>query len=49
MEKNITVNLNNSSDFVSVEEVIALAQQSLRHLDALNSGTGTGNDFLGWL
>ena len=29
--------------------MIALAQQSVRHLDSLNAGTGPGNDFLGWL
>ncbi len=49
MEKNISINLKNAADFISFEEVIALAQQSLRHLDSLNGGTGAGNDFLGWL
>ncbi|HBE39753.1 MAG TPA: glucose-6-phosphate isomerase [Bacteroidales bacterium] len=49
MEKKITINLNNSADFIAIEETIALAQQSLRHLDSLNEGTGAGNDFLGWL
>lgn len=49
MKENISVNLKNASDFISYEEVIALAQQSVRHLDALNAGTGSGNDFLGWL
>ena len=29
--------------------MVALAQQSVRHLDSLNAGTGPGNDFLGWL
>ena len=49
MKENISINLKNASDFISYEEVIALAQQSVRHLDALNAGTGSGNDFLGWL
>lgn len=49
MEKNITLNLKNAGKFVSYEEIVALAQQSVRHLDHLNNGTGAGNDFLGWL
>jgi glucose-6-phosphate isomerase len=49
MKENLTVNLKNAGSFISSEEVIALAQQSIRHLDSLNSGTGSGNDFLGWL
>ncbi|MBK7712700.1 MAG: glucose-6-phosphate isomerase [Bacteroidales bacterium] len=49
MKENLTINLKNTSGFVSHEEVVALAQQSVRHLDSLNAGTGTGNDFLGWL
>ena len=35
--------------FIPHEEIIALAQQSVRHLDSLNNGTGAGSDFLGWL
>jgi len=49
MKENISVNLKNAADFISYEEVIALAQQSVRHLDSLNAGTGAGSDFLGWL
>jgi len=49
MKENLTINLKNASGFISSEEVIALAQQSVRHLDSLNSATGSGNDFLGWL
>lgn len=49
MEKNITLNLKNAGKFVSYEEVVALAQRSVRHLDNLNNGTGAGSDFLGWL
>lgn len=49
MKENITVSLKNAGAFISNEEVIALAQQSVRHLESLNAGTGAGNDFLGWL
>jgi glucose-6-phosphate isomerase len=49
MKENLSINLKNISKFVSLEEVNALAQQSVRHLDSLNTGTGSGNDFLGWL
>ncbi len=49
MEKNISIDLKNAAGFISYEEVVALAQQSIRHLDSLNAGTGAGNDFLGWL
>ena len=48
MKENISINLNGVSGFVSNEEIIALAQQSVRHIEAINSGTGPGNDFLGW-
>ena len=49
MKENLSINLKNAIGFISYEEVIALAQQSVRHLDTLNAGTGPGNDFLGWL
>ncbi len=49
MRKNITLNLKNATKFVSYEEIAALAQQSVRHLDNLNNETGAGSDFLGWL
>lgn len=49
MKESISINLKNISKFISFEEVLAYAQQSVRHLDTLNSGTGPGNDFLGWL
>jgi glucose-6-phosphate isomerase len=49
MKENLSINLKNTDKFISFEEVVAHAQQSVRHLDSLNSGTGTGNDFLGWL
>jgi glucose-6-phosphate isomerase len=49
MKENININLKGVSQFISSEEVLALAQQSVRHIDSLKSGTGAGNDFLGWL
>jgi glucose-6-phosphate isomerase len=49
MKEKLNVNLKNTGAFVSFEEVLALAKLSVRHLDALNSGSGAGNDFLGWL
>ncbi|MBN2666998.1 MAG: glucose-6-phosphate isomerase [Bacteroidales bacterium] len=49
MKENISLSLKNVGDFISLEEITALAQQSVRHLDSLNNKTGAGNDFLGWL
>lgn len=49
MKENLSINLKNMSKFISFEEVIAHAQQSVRHLDILNAGTGPGNDYLGWI
>jgi glucose-6-phosphate isomerase len=49
MKENLTINLKNTSGFIAQEEVMALAQQSVRHLDSLKAGSGAGNDFLGWL
>jgi glucose-6-phosphate isomerase len=49
MNVNLSINLKNTSSFISYEEVVALAQQSVRHLESLNAGNGQGNDFLGWL
>lgn len=49
MKENINISLKNVEKFVSIEEIMALAQMSVRHIDSLNAGTGAGNDFLGWL
>jgi glucose-6-phosphate isomerase len=49
MKENLSINLKNARGFISLEEVLAMAQQSIRHIDSLNAGTGPGNDFLGWL
>jgi glucose-6-phosphate isomerase len=49
MKENININLKTVSEFISYEEVLALAQQSVRHIESLKSGTGAGSDYLGWL
>jgi glucose-6-phosphate isomerase len=49
MKENLSINLKNTGKFISFEEIVAHAQQSVRHLDTLNAGTGPGNDYLGWL
>jgi len=49
MKENISINLKNAGSFISSEEVLALAQQSVRHLESLGAGTGAGSDFTGWL
>lgn len=49
MKENLSINLKNTGKFISFEEIVAFAQQSARHLDTLNNGTGAGNDYLGWL
>lgn len=47
--ENLTLSLKNCSKFISLEETMAFAQLSSRHLDTLNNGSGAGSDFLGWL
>ncbi len=47
--ENLNISLKNCSNFISIEEILAFAKLSSRHIDTLNSGTGAGNDFLGWL
>ena len=49
MKNKLTVNLKNAEAFIPLEEVLAFANQSVRHLETLNAGTGAGSDFLGWL
>ena len=49
MKNNLTLNLKNAETFIPLEEVLAFANQSIRHLETLNAGTGAGGDFLGWL
>jgi len=49
MKENISVNVNRVAEFISLEEVAAHSKMAVRHLETLLSGTGPGNDFLGWL
>lgn len=49
MKENISVNLRGVNGFISYEEVSALSQLAVQYLNKLTSGTGRGNDFLGWL
>jgi glucose-6-phosphate isomerase len=47
--ENLSINLKHCSNFISLEEIMAFAQLSSRHLDTLNNASGAGNDYLGWL
>lgn len=49
MKEVLNINLKGVAGFVPVEEISALARQSVRHLETLVAGTGPGNDFLGWI
>ena len=49
MDKNITLNINGIHSFATKEEVNSVAGEAVKHLQTLKSGTGCGNDFLGWL
>ena len=49
MKENLSISLKYVNKFIPNEEIDALARKSVMHLDSLNSGTGSGNDFLGWL
>jgi glucose-6-phosphate isomerase len=47
--ENLSINLKHCSNFISLEEIMAFAQLSSRHIDTLNNSSGAGNDYLGWL
>jgi glucose-6-phosphate isomerase len=47
--ENLSINLKHCSNFISLEEIMAFAQLSSRHIDTLNNASGAGNDYLGWL
>lgn len=49
MKENISVDLTGLAGLISKEEVAALAHKSLVHMNSVNSATGAGNDFLGWV
>ncbi len=45
----VTLNSKYIADFVSADELKAIAPQIAAAHDTLHNGTGLGNDFLGWL
>lgn len=47
--KNISLNIDKVTDFVSKEEILSLKPQVEAAQKALEEGTLPGNDFLGWL
>lgn len=47
--KNISLNIDKVAGFVSKETVAAYEPQVKACMEALENGTGKGNDFLGWL
>jgi glucose-6-phosphate isomerase len=47
--ENLSINLKHCSNFISLEEIMAFAQLSSRHIDTLNNASGAGSDYLGWL
>ncbi|MCE2615788.1 MAG: glucose-6-phosphate isomerase [Phocaeicola sp.] len=47
--KNISLNIDKVAGFVSKEAVAAYESQVKTCMEALENGTGKGNDFLGWL
>jgi glucose-6-phosphate isomerase len=49
MKESLSISLKGVADFVPVEEISALARQSVLHLNTLVSGNGPGSDFLGWI
>jgi len=44
-----TVDISNIYDFVTPEQVVAYKDEMMRNHELLESRTGKGNDFLGWL
>ena len=47
--KNITLNIDKVTGFVTREQIMALEPQVKRAQAALEDGSLPGNDFLGWL
>ena len=43
------LNIENSLKFVNASEYTEMCKKALEKLNVLNSGTGEGNDFLGWI
>lgn len=44
-----TVDISNIYDFVTPEQIVAYKDEMMRNQELLESRTGKGNDFLGWL
>ena len=49
MKTKLLINLEYIEKFIPLEEILAFANQSVRHLETLNTGAGAGDDLLGWL
>ncbi|MBN2682948.1 MAG: glucose-6-phosphate isomerase [Bacteroidales bacterium] len=47
--ENININLNGLSDFIPLSKVSDMKYDVQEKIEALTSGKGKGNDFLGWL
>ncbi|MEG1684661.1 MAG: glucose-6-phosphate isomerase [Bacteroides sp.] len=47
--KNISLNIEKTLDFISKENISAYEAKVKACIEALENGTGKGNDFLGWL
>ncbi|MGL5938057.1 MAG: glucose-6-phosphate isomerase [Phocaeicola sp.] len=47
--KNLSLNIDKVATFISLESVAAYESQVKASMEALEKGTGEGNDFLGWL
>jgi glucose-6-phosphate isomerase len=47
--KNIKVDISNTFDFISKEEIFSLQAEINKYHSALLEKTGNGNDFLGWV
>ena len=47
--ENINLNIEKTLDFISKEKVLSYEAEVAKCMDALENGTGAGNDFIGWL
>jgi glucose-6-phosphate isomerase len=45
----ITVHIDHLKDFVSHDEVTSFQSEIIKHLEAITTKTGKGNEFLGWV
>lgn len=49
MKKSVAVSIDELKPFLPAEEILAEAARYALHLETLRTGTGEGNDFLGWI